>query len=94
LPLMSPKARHLKQSLKPMIDTHIISAILYLLGRYPKKEGKMKLTKPEIETLIEWLNCYEPNDLMTENQLDAIENRNEKLRSKLVKEYKRLGENK
>ena len=77
-----------------MIDTHIISAILYLLGRYPKKEGKMKLTKPEIETLIEWLNCYEPNDLMTENQLDAIENRNEKLRLKLVKEYKRLGENK
>ncbi len=54
----------------------------------------MKLTKPEIETLIEWLNCYEPNDLMTENQLDAIENRNEKLRLKLVKEYKRLGENK
>jgi hypothetical protein len=77
-----------------MIDKHIFSAILNLLGRYPKKEGKMKLTKPEIETLIEWLNCYEPNDLMTENQLDAIENRNEKLRLKLVKEYKRLGENK
>jgi hypothetical protein len=28
---------------------------------------------------------------MTDNQLDAIKNRNEKLRLKLVKEYKRLG---
>jgi hypothetical protein len=50
----------------------------------------MKLTRNEIETLIEWLNCYESNDLMTDNQLDAIENRNEMLRLKLVKEYKRL----
>ncbi len=51
----------------------------------------MKLTVQEIDTLLDWFICYEPNDLMTDNQLDAIENRNEKLRLKLVKEYKRLG---
>lgn len=51
----------------------------------------MKLTVQEIDTLLDWFICYEPNDLMTDNQLDAIENRNEKLRLKLVEEYKRLG---
>ena len=32
-----------------MIDTHIISAILYLLGKYPKRKEQMQRYKIEIK---------------------------------------------
>lgn len=53
----------------------------------------MKLTVEEIDTLFDWFVHFEYNDLLTDAQNDAIENRNEKLIQKLSKEYKRLGGN-
>jgi hypothetical protein len=54
----------------------------------------MKLSIKEIETLIDWYGYFECNDLSSDEENNAIEIRNEKLRLKLVKEYKKLKEGK
>ena len=43
-PLCRLKLRSAQNNLEPMIDRHIFSAILYLLGRYPKRKEQMKTT--------------------------------------------------